>query len=370
SLMTATYDDEADGEDTRTRMSLQGVSTLQWRPEDQPFIVTGTLRTLTETIEKEGDDDSSSSDTMLAAANLGLRWPVNDQFSFSLGLRGSYQDVSRDQGGALGEDALDDQQRFDAALLASANYFSEQRRLAGFDWRWDARVSADNGLRSDEGMTSSESIGLGHRFDRMLEDLIFVPVRFSFAQAVNMGFDPIGDEPVSAGLSDSITFSYSGAGAAASTFARLFFSDTRDLIGEQSESQRIQTRIGRRVAISRDRRLQGDLSAQAARQVTEGEANISVTASGNFSYSHRNVFGIENLGLRSNLRINVVNLDQLFGESGGGLNNDFLSNELRNTLTYRIGRLATSLEATAFQRGTGVSYLALLRFRRYFGRGG
>ena len=370
SLMTATYDDKAVGDSARTRMSLQGVSTMQWRPEDLPFIVTGTLRTLTEKIEREGGGQSLGSDTMLAATTLGLRWPVNDQFSFTVGLQGSYTSVSLDAGGELGEDAIGDRQRFNAALLASANYTSEQRRLAGFGWSWNARASADNGLSSDEGMESSESIGLGHRFERTLDDLIFVPVRFSFAQAVNMGFDPIGDAAVSAGLSDSVSFSYSGSEAAASTSARLFLTDNRSVIGKPRETQRIEARIGRRVAISRERRLQGDLSAQAARQATEGEANISITASGNFSYSHRNVFGIENLGLRSNLRINVVNLDQLFGESDGGLNNDFLSNELRNTLTYRIGRLATSMEVTAFQRGTGVSYLALLRFRRYFGRGG
>jgi hypothetical protein len=306
---------------------------------------------------------------MLAAGTLGLRWPVNDRFSFSLGLRGSYEDVSRDQGGTLGEDALDEGLRFGAGLLADANYVAEKRQLAGFDWRWDARASADNGLRSDEGMTSRESVGLGHRFERMLEDLIFVPVRFSFAQSADLGFSPNGDELFGAGLSDSITFSYSGAEAAASTFARLFLSDSRDLIGEQREYQRIEARFGRRVAISRQRRLHGDLSAQAARQVSEDETDISVTASGNIAYSHRNLFDIENLGLRSELRISVVNLDDLFGGSGGEMDNEFLRNDLRNTLIYRIGRLTTSLETTVFQREAGFSYLALLRFRRDFGGG-
>ena len=32
SLMTAIYDDDADGDDTTTRISFQCVSTLQWRP--------------------------------------------------------------------------------------------------------------------------------------------------------------------------------------------------------------------------------------------------------------------------------------------------------------------------------------------------
>ena len=369
SLMTAIYDDDADGDDTTTRMSFQGVSTLQWRPEDRPFIVTGTLRTLTEKIERNDDGESSGSDTLLAAATLGLRWPVNDRFSVNLGLRGSYQDVSRDEGGALGEDAGGDGQRFDAGLVAGANYVSRTRQLAGFDWRWDARASTDSGFSNDEGLDSRETFGLGHRFERMLEDLIFVPVRFSFAQDLNLGFDPNGEELFGAGLSDSISFSYAGAGAASSTFARLSLRDTRDLIGEGDEFQSLQARIGRRVAISRQRRLQGDISAQASRQVSEGETDIFVTASGNFAYLHRNLFDIENLGLRSELRVNVVNLDQLFGASSGELDNEFLRNDWRNTLIYRIGRLATSLETTLFQRGTGLSYLAVLRFRRDFGGG-
>ena len=367
SLLTAIYDDEANGADATTRTSFQGVSTIQWRPEDKPFIVTGTLRTLTEKIKNEDDGESSGSDTLLAAATLGLRWPVNDRFSFNLGLRGSYEEVSRDAGGALGEDAIDDGQRYDTTLIASANYFAGKRQVAGFDWRWDARASAENGLRSDTGMTSRETIGLGHRFERMLEDVIFVPVLFSFAQGTNLSFEPTGDELFGAGISDSIGFSYSGTGATASTNARLFFSDSRSVIGEQREFQTLQARIGRRVALNRQRRLQGDLSAQAAREVSEGEANISITASGNFAYSHRNLFDIERLGLRSELRINVVNLDQLFGKSGGELNTELLRNDWRNVLTYRIGRLATSVETTVFQRDTGFGYLALLRFRRDFG---
>ncbi|MFQ5567962.1 MAG: hypothetical protein ACE5EU_16540, partial [Paracoccaceae bacterium] len=367
SLMTAIYDDDADGDDTTTRLSFQGISTVQWRPEDHPFIVTGTLRTLTEKIDRESDDGSSDSETKLAAATLGLRWPVDDQFSFSLGLRGSYEDIKRDEGGVLGEDAADDGQRIDAGFTAGANYISEQRDLAGFDWRWDARASADNGFNSGEGLTSSETIGLGHRFERMLEDVIFVPVRFSFTQDASLSFAPSGEEPYSATLSDSIIFNYSGVGDASSTFAGLSLRDSRNLIGEQTETQTIQARIGRRVAISRDRRLQGDLSAQAARQVSESETDITVTATGDFGYSHRNLFGIENLGLRSDLRVNVVNLDELFGLSSDETSDEFLRNDWRNILSYRIGRVTASLETSVFQQDGGVGYLALMRLRRDFG---
>jgi hypothetical protein len=369
SLITAIYDDDTDGDDTTTRQSLQGVSTMQWRPDDRPYVVTGSLRTLTETIERDSDSDSSASDTVLAAGSLGLRWPVNDRFSFNLGLRGSYEDITRDQGGALGESDDADGQRFDAAFNAGANYKSEMRQLSGFDWRWDARASADNGLSSDEGVISRESIGLGHRFERMLEDVIFVPVRFSFDQSADVSFTSGGDEAIRAGLSDSINFDYSKSEAASSTFARLSLRDTRELIGEQREFQTIDARIGRRVAISRERRLQGDLSGQATRQAGDGESDIFITASGNVSYDHRNLFDIENLAFRSELRVNIVNIDQLFGQSDDELESEFLRNDWRNVLTYRIGRLTTNLEATAFQRESGIGYLTLFRIRRDFGDG-
>jgi hypothetical protein len=207
SLVTAIYDDDVDGNDATTRKSLQGISTAQWRPEGKPFIVTGTLRTLTEKIEREDNGEPSDSDTKLAAATLGLRWPVDDNLSFNLGLRGSYEDVSRDEGSELGQDAIDDGQRFDAVLIADVNYISDKRKIASYDWRWDARASTENGMRSDEGVVSRESVGVGHRFERMFEDLIFVPVLFSFVQGADLGIDANSDEPLNAGISDSITFS-------------------------------------------------------------------------------------------------------------------------------------------------------------------
>jgi hypothetical protein len=369
SRITAIYDDEDDGDDATTRESLQGISTLQWRPENKPFVVTGSLRTLTEQISRDGNNDATDSKTLLAAGNLGVRWPVNDRLSFNLGLRGSYEDITREGGSSLGESDLDDGERVNATVNAGVNYNSEPRQLSGFEWRWDARAASENGIRSDEGVITRESLGLGHRFERMLEDVIFVPVRFSFAQDLDLQFDADGDDPISAGLSDSITFSHSQSKDATSTTARLFLRDSRELIGETREFQLIQARLGRRVAINRDRRLQGDLSMQTAREVNEDETDIFFTMSGNLSYDHRNLFEIENLGLRSELRINLVNLDELFGESTDDLDSEFLRNDWRNILTYRIGRLTANVEATVFQRDEGFGYLALFRFRRDFGGG-
>lgn len=367
--ITAIYDDEDDGDDATTRESLQGISTLQWRPENKPFVVTGSLRTLTEQISRDGNNDATDSKTLLAAGNLGVRWPVNDRLSFNLGLRGSYEDITREGGSSLGESDLDDGERVNATVNAGVNYNSEPRQLSGFEWRWDARAASENGIRSDEGVITRESLGLGHRFERMLEEVIFVPVRFSFAQDLDLQFDADGDDPISAGLSDSITFSHSQFKDATSTTARLFLRDSRELIGETREFQLIQARLGRRVAINRDRRLQGDLSMQTAREVNEDETDIFFTMSGNLSYDHRNLFEIENLGLRSELRINLVNLDELFGESTDDLDSEFLRNDWRNILTYRIGRLTANVEATVFQRDEGFGYLALFRFRRDFGGG-
>ena len=117
----------------------------------------------------------------------------------------------------------------------------------------------------------------------------------------------------------------------------------------------------------RDRRLQGNVDAQAIRQVDQNDTDISITASGNVSYQHRNFLDVENLGFRSELRVNVVDIDTALGLDDEDVDPDLLQNDWRNILSYRIGRLTAELEATAFHRDAAFGYLGLMRLRRDFG---
>jgi len=368
STYTAIYDDRDEDSIDQRRTSLQGVSTVQWRPEEWPFIVTGSLRTLIEDIVRSGDDEEPDSGTMLAAGTVGLRWPLSNRLSFNVGLRSSYESIQRDEGADVGEDDGEPGERFNASALAGATYTSYWSEISGFDWQWTASGQTEEGFRSDEGAISNNSVTLGHRFRRMFDDLIFVPVQFSFSQQAGFNYTLESEDPVRVDLLHSAEFDYSGSTRAATTFARLIARDTRTLVGDSREFQVLQGRIGRRVALDTDERLQGDISGQATRTVSGGNAEFSVTASGNAAYSKRNLFEVENLGFRSDLRINVVDLDRVFGESDQA-EDELIRNDWRNVLTYRIGRLSADLEATLFQRDIGFGYLAIFRLRRDFGGG-
>jgi len=370
SLVTATYDDLDEESEAFTRSSLQGVTTLQWRPDDQPFVVTGSLRTLVEQIDEVDEGVEADSRTTLATGTLGIRWPVNDRLSTSFGIRAGYENISRDEGADLGETDLREGARVVAGFLADADYLSESQPLGGFDWRWDARVHTDNGIESDEGFVSRDSITVGHRFERRFEDLIFVPFRFSFDQDLDVTYDTGSeDDSFSVGISNALSLDYSHAEATSSTFAQIVLRDSRNFIGEERELQLLQARFSRQVTVDRDRRLQGSITAQAVREVSDGETDSLLTASGSVSYQHRNLFDVDNLGFRSELRISIVNIDELFGDSADEFEPDTFRNDWRNILTYRIGRLTAELEATAFHRDDGLGYLGLVRLRRDFSGG-
>ena len=365
-VYTLTYDDLDEEDDTFTRIALQGVSTVQWRPENRPFVVTGSLRTLSEQIDEQDNGQNQDSSTLLASGTVGLRWPINDRLSLNFGLRGSYEDVTRDEGADLGESDLDEGERIDASAIAGANYLSDEKKIGGFDWRWDARAQTENGLRHEEGAFSRDSIGVGHQFRRRLA---FAPLDFTFAQDADLSAETLSDEPLTVGVSNSADFRYSTSDETSTTFARLSLRDTRDVVGDQREFQAIQAQAGRQVAISRERRLQGNFSVQALRQVDENDADISITASGNGSYQHRNFLGVENLGFRSELRINVVDIDTTFGLDDDEANPELFRNDWRNILGYRIGRLTAELEGTLFQQDLKLGYLGLMRLRRDFSGG-
>ncbi len=282
-------------------------------------------------------------------------------------MRGSYENVSRDEGGSLGETDLDEGERIIGLMLFGADYRSVPNPLWGFDWSWDVRGQAENGFRTDDGLLSRETLTLGHRLERDYSELVFVPVRFAFDQEIELDADLEEDDLFGVRLAHAVTFDYTKSDEASSTFARLFLRDSRTLVGERREFDIIQFTLGRSVSVDRDRRWQGNVTAQAIRDVNEDGSDVIATASGNVSYLHRNVFETDDLDFRSELRLNIVNVDDLFGEAEDEFASDRFRNDWRNILSYRIGRLTAELEGSAFQRDSGLGYLALVRLRRDFG---
>ena len=366
----ATMFDLASGTDEETRLSAQGLTTLQWRPEELPFNVTGALRVLWEDVERVRNGQSSSRGTKLALATAGLRWPVSDNLSVNLGLRAGYEDVTRDEGIEFESESDETGARFEAGFLVGINYRSDRHDIGGFEWRWTAAATADNGIDTKAGFDSIESIQVGHEISRQFQEIFFWPVTMT----VRQGFDITAntedaDGLLSAGLTHSLTLGYSRADRETSRFGRVIIRDSRNLIGATREFQAIQLRFGERIQFDRDSRLSGNLGAQFSRSVSStGDTSTSANLSADVTYEHRHLFEIEGLFFRSILRANIVDLDDLFGfgeevESGF----DGLENDWRNILTYRIGRLSAETEASTFYRNGGFGYLVMFRLRRDFG---
>lgn len=367
-LLTVTSDAIEEGVENFDRFSIQGVSTAQYRPEDKPWIVTGTLRTLLEDITEEDAGIDNETSTQLASATVSMRWPWTDRLSFTAGLRAAYQDIARDEGSPIGGTDLSEGKGFSGTVLGGVDYFSETREVRGFDWRWNANALTENGVLQDEGFVSRDSVSVGHSFERDMPDMIFVPVRLSLDQSGEVRVDTVDDDILSVRVSHSATMNYNRHESGRSTFGRFHVRDSRNVVGETREFQTLQVRAGHRRAIDRDRRIQGNVTAQVLRDVSDDDSDFFMNVSGDLSYDHRNVRGVENLGFRSELRVNVVDIDSLFIDpEDDEFTSDTVRTDWRNILRYRIGRLTTEAEATLFERDTRFGYLVLVRLRRDFG---
>jgi len=370
SRFTGTYSEFVNEDEAESRLTTQGISTLQWRPEGLPFTVTGALRTLYEDIREEEGGRSLGSTTALASGSLGLRWPVSDRFSLSAGVRASYEDAKRDKGVDLGEVSDETGRRYETGVLVGATYLSRRHDLAGFDWHWDARLQTDNGFDSEAGFDSRDFAQIGHSLEREVDGIFFWPVQIILSQDADFRMDTEDDDTLfSAGISHALSLSYNAADRNSSSFGRIFLRDNRNLVGEKRRFQNARLQFGQRVSIDRDSRLQGNLNAQASRSVEEdGDRDSFLSLSAELNYAQRDLFGVPDLGFRSTLRMNILNAKELFGGADDELTNtDALRNDWRNVLTYRIGRLIARAEATAFHEDEGLGYLILFRLRREFG---
>ena len=367
---SATLIDFESEDDEDSRLVVQGLTSFQWRPESRPFTATGALRLLWEDVSQTDSGRVQERSTKLASANVGLRWPVNDNLSFNVGARVSYEDVARDQGIDFEGDSDETGARIEGGVLLGANYRSDKHEIGGFDWRWDAQVLTNNGFDTEAGYDSRNTFGVRHQFDRRLEDWLNWPLILSLSQGFDLRMDTEDDDGLfSAGITHALSLGYNRSDGSSTRYARLTIRDSRNVIGETRSLQAIQFRMGERVALSRYQRVSGDVNARFGRSVdSDGDAETNSNLSAELRYEHRQLFDTDGLFFRSILRANILDVEELFGiddESLSGFST--VSNDWRNILTYRIGRLSAEAEASAFHRDDRFGYLVMLRLRREFG---
>ena len=356
--------------DEDSRLVAQGLTTVQWRPKDYPFTVSGALRVLWEDFEQADSGERRNSSTKLASATAGIRWPLNDNLSFNLGARLNYEDVNRDDGIEFEGDSDETGARIEGGFIFSANYSSDIHDISGFGWRWNTQVLTNDGFDTEAGFDSSNLFQLQHQIDRNLTSLLSLPLTASLSQGIILRMDTEDDDgPFSAGLTHSLSLGYNRLDGSSNRYARLTVRDSRNIVGETRSLQSIQFRLGERLTLSRYQRISGDVSARAGRrEARDGDVDTSVFVAADVRYEHRQLFDVDGLSFRSILRANILDLEALFGvedEEIAGFSN--ISNDWRNILAYRIGRLTTEAEASAFHQDDGLGYLFMLRLRRDFG---
>jgi hypothetical protein len=341
---------------SREVVSLQGISTAQWHPENLPFTVNSAVRTLTETEEfgaTTGQARSGETKTHLAAGTVGLNWPVTPQLTANFGLNASVENETQESVGESGRAPLVSGTTGRGAVLGSVDYFSLPRELAGFDWDWNTGARAEVAHDIDEGPEQSASVDLGHNVSRLFDVPLLGAILFSASQQGMLERREDPQEIVPA-ISHDISFTRTTGDGGATTYLRLSGTDQRDLAGsEPVQVQLLSVQINRRATIDLDSFWHADFSVQASRrQEGDDEETASVFVNGTVGYIAHEIFDVPDLHFLSEIEVDTVATETRFGER---IIRDDRSGEVR------------ALEGNLFHHEGEFGNSVLFRIRRNFG---
>lgn len=367
SFATALFSDEEEGDDRDRRYSLQTVTSVQWRPDDEPFTVNGSLRGLWEQVNSTGADpnDDGESTATVATATVGVNYPINPRLVANVGFNAAYENIQETGAGSTAT-LGDEGERERASFIGSLAYESESYDVGEFNWRFSADSTAELGYETDDGPTESVGVGAGHTLTRGFDAGMPGLLQLSFSQSA--GVTQSLDHTPTVNITHTVALSSSWVEEGTSTFVRLSATDDRDVIGEDpSEFQLGQLLLSRQASIDLDSYWRANLSLQFSRQTFEDEGtDTSFTANGELGYNARDIFGMENLDFLSELIVTSQGPPRVFGSSDDDDDSDFFRADWRNRLEYRIGRLLFRLEGTVFWEDGELGDLALLRVKREF----
>lgn len=371
SSTTLVSSDTDDQSQTRERLTLQAITTGQWRPENLPFTVNGAWRSLNEKIDTKvqtGSGSSSSSTAKLHSGTIGINYPVTPRLTANTGITATARDVGRDSGGSGGSlpDASGSSESL--ALIGNVRYQSLATPIGQFQWQWNTGTSLNFSAESGQGLRNNESVNIGHGITRRLYIPFLGASNFSGRQTVAASRGGTDGEAVN--LGHRINFFHSSAEEGARTFVQASLSDRRDITSATPrEFQLLQIQINRQSNIDITSDWRANLSFQISRNKTRGsDADTVGTANGTLGYSANNLFDVRNLIYRGELVLNSVGLERLISnEKNTGPRSEFFRSDWNNRLEYRIGRLAIILSATVFQEDGAYGDFFSLRVRRSFG---
>lgn len=369
-IVTYITDDETSRTIISDRKSLQGVNTFNWNPQGKIYSVDGFIRARMEEIDfgKTRAVGKRRNDQLLGVG--GVQFAFSDRLHARFGVRAGVEDRSgATQFVAIGQSP---ERKFAAANVA-ATYFSETREFGVFRWRWGARAAAEGGWASEKNVIRKPSIAVNHTLERDIPFFGDEPARLAFTQEAGIDAAAVDREssdksaltPI---ISHSLSLSYNSGDAGGSTSLTALLRDARDFSEERNSLQQAQIQFNRRQAFGARRSFTGVLTANAIRRKINGEPDMIVSASGRLVYNHRSIFDARNLDFRSELAVNIFQVEELFSDSPtSNLGRENQHHEWRNILTYHIGKIALSAEASAFYEDDGLGRLLMFRIRRDIG---
>ena len=316
-----------------------GNSTLQltqissfafWRPANNPLTASGGVRV--HALSNETTSGRGSRDVLSMTANAGLFYQMtrNLRFDGSLDLavndNGDRQTSStRERGGVLYQSDIHD-------ILGGVNY----------QWNTSGRLVNQTTETED---TSDLTVRFSHDLQRLWIRGDGSTLRLSLSQSLS-AVEQFGDIDTSTQrLDHSASLSWDRTHGGGTSYAQLTLSDARSFGDFANNQQFVNIQLQRRQTIDGRRSLSGNLTVQAVYQDFNGRANNdTVTATGQLSYRHADVFGVPRLRFVSDLRTSRADVESGIDRT-----------EWENRLNYSIGLVDASfswrrivLDAEAF----------------------
>ena len=218
-------------------------------------------------------------------------------------------------------------------------------------YQWYASGSIQ---RSDEvGEVKNSVLGrIGHNMERVWIAPLSSRLNLNLSQAVNQNKLSGDQSDTVTKIDHSASFGWNKSVKWISAYARLFIEDRRDIDDQDNAQQLFNFQLSGMLPLNRRSELNASMTAQRARY---GDLENIETTSGQIGYYHQRIFGVTNLGFRSDLNISKVSLSNGVDRS-----------EWDSRLDYSIGLLDCSLSYRIIDREGDRSNLMLVRVTRRF----
>ncbi|RMH18453.1 MAG: hypothetical protein D6698_07040 [Gammaproteobacteria bacterium] len=319
--------------------SHQLSSFVFWRPDTQPFTVSGGIRV--HGIDTRSGDFSSSQETY--SGSLGGFYQYTKNLRFDGNLSASQIDT--------GTTTINRSQQRIGALYQSDVYF-----LQAWTYQWYGTGAVSNQTSNREENIAILSASLGHNLNRNWQQTEFSFLRLGLSQLLS-GAQDTGNLDNAQLLSHSGSLTWNAVhGGGGNSVAQLSLSDSRDLSATSENQQLFNFQFTRNQPLSRLSGVSGSLTLQHLRQnhaVIPDSTDTS--ASGRVNYHHQRLLGVDRLQFLSDLYLSKAELSDSFDRF-----------EWENRLTYNVGQTESLASLKWIDSGSLTYYVVYLTITRHF----